>query len=225
MRPYHAGLHPFAWRGWLDYGTGGLGDQCCHVMDAAFSALKLAEAESVEVSAESSPVNKETYPTSALVTYKFPARGTMPPATLKWFLGDQEMPRPKEMEWKDQPPGHGTVLYCAKAVIVMGQYSEGPRFVPASLQKEIPVPPKTLPRNKGGHHGEFLQACRGGGPAPASNYDHSGPLTEIALLGNVAIRTAKTFTYKIKEGQVVNCPEAAALIKREPRKGWDFGYA
>jgi predicted dehydrogenase len=225
MRPHHKGLHPFSWRGFQDFGTGALGDQCCHVMDAAFSALKLAEAESVEVSAECSAVNKETYPADALVTFKFPARGEQKSVTLKWFLGRQEMPRPKEMDEKGRLPEHGTILYAAKATVMMGQYSDGPRFIPPSRQKEIPEPPKTLPRNQGGHTGEFIRACKGGGTRPASHYGHSGPLTEIALLGNIAIRTGKTFTYKIKEGQVVNCPEAAALIKREPRKGWEFGYA
>jgi predicted dehydrogenase len=219
MRPYHKGLHPFAWRGFLDFGTGALGDQGCHVMDPAYSALKLAEAEIVEVSAVSSPVNKETYPSSALVTYRFPARGDLKPVTLKWFLGDQAP------EGNTHPPDHGSVLFGSKATVAMGQCGEGPSFIPASRQKEIPEPPKTLPRNQGGHTGEFIRACKGGGTQPASHFGHSGPLTEIALLGNIAIRTGKTFTYKIKEGQVVNCPEAAALIKREPRKGWEFGYA
>jgi predicted dehydrogenase len=224
MRDYHAGLHPFAWRGWQEFGTGGLGDQCCHVMDAAFSALKLGEAESVEVSAEHTPMNKETWPKGATVTYKFPARGKMPSVILKWFLGDNEMPRPKALEENRRVPGHGTFYYGTKGIMTTGQYCDGPRLIPESRHKEVPVPKPSIPMSKG-HWEEFLTACRDKtAPAPMSNYDYSATLTEIALLGNMALRGGKGFTYKIAEGRVVNCPEAEAFFRREPRKGWDFGY-
>ncbi|MGB2822972.1 MAG: Gfo/Idh/MocA family oxidoreductase, partial [Phycisphaerae bacterium] len=32
-REYHQHLHPFAWRGWWDFGTGALGDMGCHFFD------------------------------------------------------------------------------------------------------------------------------------------------------------------------------------------------
>ena len=41
MRPYHPCYHPFAWRGWWDFGTGCLGDIGCHQFSAVFKALKL----------------------------------------------------------------------------------------------------------------------------------------------------------------------------------------
>lgn len=224
LRDYHAGLHPFNWRGWQEFGTGGLGDQCCHVMDAAFSALKLGEAESVEVSAESTTVNKETWPKGATVTYKFPARGKLAPVTVKWFLGENEMPRPKELEEKRRMPEHGAFYYGAKGVMTTGQYCDGPRIIPETRHKEVPVPKPSIPMTAG-HWEEFLNACRDkSAPAPMSNFDYSARLTEVALLGNMAIRSGKGFTYKIAEGKVVNCPEADALMRREPRKGWEFGY-
>jgi len=223
MRTYHKGLHPFYWRGWQDFGTGGLGDQACHVMDAAFMALKLAEAESVDVSAECTPVNKESYPVGAVVTYKFPARGKLAAATLKWFLGDKTPPRPQELEAERNMPEHGTLYYGSKAIMMSGQYCDGVRIIPETKHKATPVPPVTLPRVQGGHWEDFVRACKGG-PAASSNYDYSGPLTELALLGNIAIRTGKGFTWKVKEMKAVDCPEADALVKRDPRKGWDFGY-
>ena len=60
VRPYHPMYHPFAWRGWWDFGTGALGDIGCHALDPVFRALKLAHPTSVQ--AASTLVNKETYP-------------------------------------------------------------------------------------------------------------------------------------------------------------------
>ena len=48
MRPYHPCYHPFAWRGWWDFGTGVLGDIGCHQLSAIFKALKLGHPVSVE---------------------------------------------------------------------------------------------------------------------------------------------------------------------------------
>ncbi|MGA2616065.1 MAG: Gfo/Idh/MocA family oxidoreductase [Thermoguttaceae bacterium] len=223
MRPYQGGIHPFSWRGWFDYGTGALGDQGCHVMDAAFWALKLAEADSVEVSAETSEDNGPLYPLWSIVTYKFPARAGMVPLTLKWFLGNKLPPRPPQLEPERGNMDHGTYYYGTKGVTFTDQYCGGARIIPESKHKETKYPAPTLPRAKHGHQEAFLNACKGGEPA-CSNFDYSGPLAEIVLLGDIATRIKKPFTFRLKELKAVNCPEADALVKREPRKGWEFGY-
>jgi predicted dehydrogenase len=47
-RPYAAGYHPFAWRGWWDFGTGSLGDMACHTFNMPFMALDLKNPTSIE---------------------------------------------------------------------------------------------------------------------------------------------------------------------------------
>ena len=47
MRPFHKTYHPFGWRAWQDFGAGAMGDMGCHVMDAAFTILKLGAPTSV----------------------------------------------------------------------------------------------------------------------------------------------------------------------------------
>ncbi|GIS70804.1 MAG: hypothetical protein CM1200mP10_03810 [Candidatus Neomarinimicrobiota bacterium] len=69
-RPYHSAYLPFSWRGWLDYGTGALGDMGAHLMDQPFWALKLGDP--INVSPVQVPLKDETYPQSSMVTYQFP---------------------------------------------------------------------------------------------------------------------------------------------------------
>jgi hypothetical protein len=108
MRPYHPSYHPFAWRGWWDFGTGALGDIGCHSLDPVFRALKLGYPTSVQ--AVSTLVNKETYPSGSIVTYEFPQRGDMAPVTLKWYDGGLKLARPAELE-DGASLGTGGTLY------------------------------------------------------------------------------------------------------------------
>ena len=85
LRPYHPAYVPFRWRGWWDFGSGGLGDMGIHNLAPVFSALKLGAPDTVQAS--STPVFPETVPLAAMVHYQFPARGDMPPVQLHWYDG------------------------------------------------------------------------------------------------------------------------------------------
>src|SRR5581483_5445434 len=82
-RPCGDGYHPFAWRGFWDFGTGALGDMACHTANLPFPALKLGSPTSI--SAENGEINSETYPGWAKITFQFPARGDMPPVKFVWY--------------------------------------------------------------------------------------------------------------------------------------------
>ena len=85
--------------------------------------------------------------------------------------------------------------------------------------------PKTIPRNM--HEGEadlkqhleWIDACKGG-PTPYSNFDIAAYLTEIILLGCVALRVGKKLDWDGPKMTAKNAPEAAHFVKREYRKGW-----
>ena len=55
-----------------------------------------------------------------------------------------------------------------------------------------------------------------------SNFDHSGPFTEMVLLGNLAIRLGKKLDWDGPNMKALNAPEADALIRREYRAGWQL---
>ncbi len=88
LRPYAKGYHPFAWRGFWDFGTGALGDMCCHTGNMAFMALKLGYPTAV--AAEAGDLNPETCPSWARVVIDFPSRGDMPAVTWNWYEGKKD---------------------------------------------------------------------------------------------------------------------------------------
>lgn len=234
LRPYHSSYAPFKWRGWWDFGCGALGDMACHIMDSAYWALDLKYPISVE--AENSPVNKESAPKWSIVTYQFPARGKMPPVKLVWYDGifdDGKLPpRPKHLEkdrqfikplqtdkeGKGVKRNCGAVLIGEKASILTDTYSKIVRIIPESAMQSIEKPPKTIPRIKrADHFQEWVRACKGG-PKPGSNFDYSGPFTEMVLLGNLAIRSGKKIEWNGEEMKCTNVPEANKYLKKVYRK-------
>ncbi len=85
-REYRTGIHPAQWRGWIDYGTGLLGDWFCHNADGAVWALKLNEADTCEVECEGEAPGKTNWPHGVRVSWSFPRRGEMVPCIMRWRL-------------------------------------------------------------------------------------------------------------------------------------------
>jgi len=217
-RPYNPAYHPFKWRGWLDFGTGALGDMGCYSFDTIFRVLKLKAPDTVQAS--SSGINTETYPRSSIVTYEFPARGDMPPVTLTWYDGGRKPPRPAEFEaGKDMGDGNGGILFVGdNGKILCDFQGSNPRIIPDSKMQAYKQPPQTLPRSIG-HDKEWFRACKGGQPGGA-NFEVSGLITEALLLGNVALRFKESIKWDSDSLKVTNIPEANKFIRRDYRQGW-----
>jgi predicted dehydrogenase len=232
-RPYHPTYHPAKWRAWWDFGTGSLGDMACHIVDPLFWALKLRYPVSVEANIstywhaffqQTKPKN-EAFPRSTIVRFKFPAREKMPEVDLTWWDGGLMPPRPAGLE-----PGRrmgnddgGILLIGEKGTIMAGCYGESPRIVPESRMKKYKQPRKTLeriPDGSNGHEQDWIRACKGGKPA-SSNFEYSGPLSEMVLMGNLAIRFPdRQLLWNGEAMEVTNDKDANAYVKREYRQGW-----
>ncbi len=217
-RPYHPWYLPFSWRGWWDFGTGVLGDIGCHQFAPIYRALKLGYPTSVE--ACSSGVNEETAPLASIVRYDFPARGDMPEMKLTWYDGGLMPPRPAELEEGRRFGGADDNLYVGDKGKMLSH-----RLLPESRSKEYGAPSKVLPRSPG-HHKEWLIACKGGPPAD-SNFDVSGPMAEVVLLGNVAVRMGQKMYekglklyYDGPKMEITNLAEANKYVRPEFREGW-----
>jgi predicted dehydrogenase len=217
-RPYHPCYLPFNWRGWWDFGTGVLGDIGCHQFAPIFRALKLGYPTSVE--ACTSGVNSETAPLASMVRYEFPSRGEEPAVKLTWYDGGLMPPRPAELEDGRRFGDADDNLYVGDKGKMLGH-----RLIPESRSKEYGKPPQVLPRSPG-HHKEWILACKGG-PAAGSNFEASGPMAEVVLLGNIAVRMSQQLYekglklyYDGPNMRITNMPEANKYVRREYRKGW-----
>ena len=228
FRDYHDGLHSFSWRGWLDFGTASLGDMACHTIDGPVWALKLYEAPTIEVELEEGGVNEEGYSPAARIVYKFPERGKMPPVTLTWWNGGGKHlpPRPECLEPDRKQLTQGTYYYGSKGMMESGSHCGGTRLIPETFQKANPKPAQAIPRVPG-HSGDWLRAIKDTtAPAPCSNFGYSARLTEIVLLGTVALRmgVGAKLVYDTEAGLFKDNAKANGFLKRVPRKGYEFGY-
>ncbi len=234
-RPYHPSYLPMFWRAWWDFGTGGLGDMGCHNLDPVFWALKLGAPQTVEASCSifvstvtwDKTFNTESYPQASIVRYTFGARGDMPPVELTWYDGGLMPERPDELEdGRHMGDKLGGVIFVGeKGKLACGSYGNNPRLIPESRMRAYRRPERSIPRSVG-HHAEWVAACKGDKPA-GSNFDYAGPLTEMVLLGNIAVRMSLELqekgvklAYDGPNMRITNLPEANKYLRRDYRAGW-----
>lgn len=231
MKPYSSAIHPFKWRGFIDYGCGALGDMACHLMDAAYWNLELGSPTTVELK-EIEAASKVAFPKSAIVEYQFPARkshdgrSTLPPVKLTWHEGGKKPAKPAQMEENRQLAKGGQLIIGSKATVYDGNdYCNSPRIVPESLHQKLQptFPPKTLPRVPNNEpHREWIAGIRKNDPLHAgSNFEYSVPFTEMVCLGTMAILAGGKFNWdpaRLTSGRA----EVDALLYPSYRQGWEM---
>jgi predicted dehydrogenase len=218
-REYDPAYLPFTWRGYWDFGTGALGDMGCHILDGAYYALQLGSPTHVEaVSARQTEISP---PKASMVTYRFPARGPMPPVKLTWYDGGLQPRLPDDLDAGRLLDSNGTLIVGSKATVLADTYYDKVRIIPdAKMLALTPsLPPKTIPRVEGGHFLEWVRACKGGVPA-GSNFDYSSGLTEVALLSNLAIRARRPIDWDGAAMRVTNYADANRFVTTPYRAGF-----
>lgn len=230
MRPYSSAYHEFRWRGWLDFGTGALGDMGCHILDSPFWALDLGHPDSVYASFsrylqndEYDKWKSETFPLSAIVHYTFGSRGDKPPIKLHWYDGGMLPPR-QGMSLNRRLPAQGTIYVGDKGVMMTTGEAGAPRLVPDSKMRDFQPPSKSLPRIVGNHIENWIRACKGLDTA-CSNFEYSGPLTEIVLLGTLALRpeaNRQPIEWDGENMKVLNNAELDQFVHSTYRQGWEI---
>jgi len=222
QRPYSEGCHPFNWRRFWDYGTGGLGDFGCHYGDLIHWALDLRHP--TKISTIGPPVDAVSCPGWTTVTYDHPARGEMPAVKYMWYDGSDN--RPKELlatlKGKDGGPlkwGSGQ-LFIGETGMVISDYGNH-QVLRDNKVVEFDRPKESIPRSIG-HYKEWTNAIRTGGDSHSTtcNFDYSGALTEAVLLGTVSFRAGKPIEWDGAAFKITNAPDAEKWLHKEYRKGW-----
>jgi len=224
QRPYHPAYHPHQWRGWTPFGNGTLGDWTCHVLDPVFWALDLGAPQSIVAQAKDYDPRRQAdvFPRGEIVTFEFPAKGKRGPVTVVWHSGGEPIPRPKELEAERKVVDTGAIVYGDQGAIMYGSHGAGGvRIIPEARMRDYKRPAPTLPRvPRGGHEQDWIGAIRQGKSA-GSDFAYGGPLTEIALLGVVAIKMlGQKLQWDSQRMQFSNCPEANQFLDPPYRAGW-----
>jgi predicted dehydrogenase len=217
QRPYSAGVHPFQWRRFWDYGTGALGDFGCHYMDLVHWALDLRHPLSCR--AEGPPVDEVSTPAWCIAYYEYPARGEQPPVKLTWYDSGKQPEILGTLHRGDGSPLNfrSGQLFIGENGMLISDYNRH-LLLPEEKFADYQRPEPSIPRSIG-HHQEWIQACKTGGPTTC-NFDYSGALTEAVLLGTVAYRVGQPLEWDAENLKAKNVPEADRFIHKEYRKGW-----
>jgi predicted dehydrogenase len=221
-RPYCPVYLPGSWRGWVPFGNGTIGDWVCHVVDPVFWALDLGAPKTIQAQAKDydPKTQGDAYPRGDIITFEFPAKDKRGPVTLVWHSGTEKIPRAKELEPERKGTDTGAYVYGDKGVIMYGSHGAGGvRIIPETAMKAYTLPEKKIPRVKE-HHDDWLRAIREGRKA-GSDFSYGGPLSEIAMVGVIALKMPGTkLEWDAQAMKFTNCPEANQFLDPPYRKGW-----
>ena len=240
-RPFKKDVyHTFKWRGWYDFGTGALGDMACHTVNMPFRALKLGYPKVVECEL-ASRLYPETFPKTSRIRFEFPEREGLPPLKFWWYDGNPNEAfkpiRPPTEAVKEiitsmgKLPEAGALVIGEKGKLFSPDDYGAQFFVAMKGQDEMQqgnnnaackAVPQSIPRSPG-HMQEWFRMMKEGTPA-YSNFDIAAYLTEIILLGCVALRLGEgvRMDWDGPNMKSTNLPDAERFVRRQNRAGWEL---
>jgi predicted dehydrogenase len=218
---YHPVYHPFNWRGWVDWGCGAIGDMGAHLMDHSMWALDLGYPTTIETVA--TPFNGVCFPNATMTMYEFPSRDGKPAVKLTWYDGGLLPPRPIELpENQVLSPMGGALFVGSKGKLMHDTYGKNPRLLPDSLHHSFGKPAEKLPRIPNENHEMNWVDAAKGKTAASCPIEYAAKLTEVMLLGVVALKAGRKIEYDAANMRVVNVPNANQYLERDPRPGWSL---
>ena len=140
---------------------------------------------------------------------------------MTWYDGGLMPAAPADLPANQHLPDNGVLYIGSKGVMYHGSHGGMPQLLPRDLHEEAKKVPKTMKRSPG-HYEEWVAAVKGG-PRPVSNFDYSGPLTEVVLLGVLSLRApGRRLEWDSENMKVKNVPELNQYVRAEYRKGWSL---
>jgi hypothetical protein len=179
----------------------------------------------------------ESESASNMVTWEFPARGNLPPLNLYWYDGGMRPHRPAELDHSIDMPPRG-ILFVGDEGKLLSSFNGGNRWRMGAEQEPVVLgidgglllpetkfanyqqPEPTLPRVKG-HYLEWIDACKKGLRSEVP-IEYGCDMTELGILGAIALRTGRLLNWDAEEMQITNDPEANRLVDPPYRTGWEL---
>ncbi|XOV91635.1 MAG: Gfo/Idh/MocA family oxidoreductase [Bacteroidota bacterium] len=232
---YHHGQ----WRCWYDFGMGALGDWGAHIIDTAHEFLNLGlpyEVDPVKIEGH----NTFFFPKATTLDFKFPARGDMPPLTITWYDGVNNIPMvPKDYGTSSIDPdapisengmvqptrlSAGKIIYGKDLTFKGGSHGSTLSIIPIEKAREMKSKLPEVPKSPSNHAENFLKGVKGEERC-RSSFDVAGPLSQVFTLGVMAQRLNTKILFDREKKQITNNALANALLYGEsPRQGWEEYY-
>jgi predicted dehydrogenase len=223
--PYREGLAPIVWRSWWEYGTNGLGDWGCHVLDVIFYAYdELTSPIAVQTHcAAAADADFHVHPCQSKITYavdseSFARRAfTIHYNDMGQTLSRAELGLPADA-WLDD---NATVVVCEGGVLVLGAGGRLEVWRDGVMTNGLDMPglPAFPELN---HWHAWVDNCVGKKTELRSPFAAAVRITEPALLAVKATRfPGKELRWDKKKLAFTNHEEATQQLVRRPyRKGF-----
>jgi hypothetical protein len=159
----------------------------------------------------------------------------LPPVLITWYDGGRQPSRPDQLPYLREIGSNGSLFVGEDHSMMFGPTvfgtnpgQVGPRTIPEFTEIQPRKPVEKIPVvkeaewAKGNRHiQEWMAACKAG-KQPCANFEYSAPLTEMVLLGNVALIAGKPIEWNRDTMQIEGAPGADRFLQREYREGWSL---
>ena len=212
------GANCLCWNMYWDFGNGQIGDMGSHTMDLAWNPIGATLPTGAE--AKGDPFNPDVSPVKLQMHMDMPANNWRGPIKVSWYQGGA-MPESPTGMIDLKKIGHGAMFEGTKGVLVadfgsrllfpLGNKADMTYYKPRAKEAVLPA--------MGNFQKQWINACKGD-LKTACDFEYSGNMIETILVGMVAYRAGRKIKYDGAAGQVIDDPEANALLKKKYRDGW-----
>ena len=222
--PYHDAIVPMKWRSWWEFGSGGLGDWGCHLLDLPFLAYpELTSPFSVRSECPTPPDKNFHAPAcKAVMQYKVDSPRFAGKTVTVSYYHPSLRPNPDELRLKDWPDGGTlTAIVGENGTLVVepegrsrlwrdGKWEEGSRL-------------EGLPKLQGFNHWHsWVDKCLGKDVEPLTPFSKAVKITEATILGVRASRfPGQELLWDKSALRFTNNKEATeTIVRRNYRQGF-----
>jgi predicted dehydrogenase len=212
MVPYRANMLPSIWRWWYAFGAGDMGNDGVHDIDYTRWGLGV-ETQPSKVSAIGGKFfqdDDQEFPDTQQVAFEYP---DVSGGRSRMLIYEQRL-------WSTNYPRNcdsGAEFYGTKGQLFLSRRGKIELLGERNQRADVAVQPGS--QNDVLHVANFCDAIRGRGSLNADAL--VGHLSaSLCHLGNIATRLGRSLDFDPVREQVLNDPEANALVRREYRDHW-----